>query len=80
MRQRVVVKNERPVMPIFYYYRGKGRSDRNWIKPRMAVIPEAEQAVVAAEYERLFLKKGRNEANEFLRDTAIKHRGNRQNG
>lgn len=80
MRQRVVVKNERPVMPILYFYRGRGRSDRNWIRPRMAAIPESEQAAVAAEYERLFLQKGRNAANEFLRDTAIKHRGNGQNG
>ena len=71
-----------PIMPKFYYYRGRSGSDRDWIMKRMAVIPKDRQAEVALEYEKRYLSKnagfGRKRANEYLQGVAVEYRDQRR--
>ena len=71
-----------PIMPKFYFYRGKAGSDRDWIMKRMAVIPRDRQAEVALEYEKRYLSKnagfGRKRANEYLQGVAVEYRDQRR--
>lgn len=71
-----------PIMPKFYYYRGKAGSDRDWIMKRMAVIPKERQAAVAQEYEKRYLNKnagfGRQLANQYLQGVAVEYRDQRR--
>ena len=67
--------------PLWYHHRGK--SDRDWIFQRMAVIPKSKQQEVAEEYERLFLRSkpnGRRPANEYLHKIASYYRDKRKEG
>lgn len=73
------------IMPDFYYSR-LASSDRDWIRKRMAVIPEDMQQDVANEYEKLYLGEesfGRNKANTYLNGLATEYRDQlraKQNG
>lgn len=65
-----------PVMPKFYYSRLK-KSDRAWIKIRMAHVPPEHQASIANEYEKLYLsgkEDARMIANSWLHKTAKGYR------
>lgn len=64
------------IYPRFYQYK-KGKSDRDWIFSRMAVIPKEKQQEVADEYERIYLsgdRQSRNRANTWLNGVAMEYR------
>lgn len=68
------------ILPKMYFYRGRERSDRDYIEKRMALIPEVKQQEVADRYEQLYLADGpagsrdsRKNANEYINDLAKRY-------
>lgn len=58
------------IYPTRYHYRGRWGSDKDFILARMAHIPEPKQQEVSDQYEKLYLRQGRKEANTYLHELA----------
>lgn len=62
-------KPEPPLIPRFYWYRGRYGSDRGQLETWMLHIPENERPAIALEYEHIFMAthpRQRAKANDFL--------------
>lgn len=57
------------IMPLFWY--SKPRDDQNWIRSRLAVMPDDVRREVCREYEDMFLNRvSRKEMNTWLNEKA----------
>jgi hypothetical protein len=65
-----------PIMPLFYWGRLNGNTDREWIKKCMRWVPEDQQQAIANEYSKRYMQgktEGRRLANTWLHTIAKQH-------
>lgn len=73
MLNKDYVNHSLPIYPIRYFCNRYG-SDRDFIIKRMYAIPEDKQQKASDEYDKLFTRKGRKDANTFIHELAVKYR------